>query len=231
MTIVGGDEVRHRFPDLGGLGGAVVQRDRGPRRRSLLLGVEVGRRVVDLGIHPAGPDVVDGDSVGAPLARHHPDDVPDGVLRGTVDPQRAERHRRVDRRGDDDAAARSLRTHLCGGGAAAVHDAVQVDAQHRVPVLARHLGEPLPARDAGVGHERVEPPQTVDRRLRRDARSPSGSTRRRAGTRPAGRAPRRLSRCAPPPLRVRRRSVRCRSRASRAPRRCRGRCRGRAPRR
>ena len=46
--------------------------------------------------------------------------------------------------------------------AAAVHDAVQVDAQHRVPVVARHLGEPLPAGNPGVGHERVEPPQTVD---------------------------------------------------------------------
>jgi hypothetical protein len=56
----------------------------------------------------------------------------------------------------------ALAPHLGSGGAAAVEDAVQVDAHDEVPVVSRDVRERLPACDPGVRDEGVQTPEALD---------------------------------------------------------------------
>jgi hypothetical protein len=63
----------------------------------------------------------------------------------------------IDRRDVDDAP-RALRHHRLDGLLADVEDAVEVGAQHGVPVLRAHLAKAAVAGDAGVVDQQVEAP-------------------------------------------------------------------------
>ena len=84
-----------------------------------------------------------------------------GSLRGRAHERRTGgRHR--------DAAALATLDHVTHRGTQGEEDAVEVDAQHLVPVLGREVDEPLavPA-DAGVREARVDLPERLDGRRER----------------------------------------------------------------
>ena len=140
----------------------MAERDRSLGGGALLLRVEVGRGVVDVPVDPARPDVVDGDPVVAPLAGEYLGEQPRCVLGGTVNTEWGERHHRVHGRGDHDPAALAVLPHVRGGRATTVENTVQVHVHDRVPVLARDVGEPLPAGHTGIRHEDIEPAEPLD---------------------------------------------------------------------
>ena len=125
----------------------------------LAAGVLVGEERHPL--RPAGADGVYRDAAAGPLQRQRPRQVHHAGLGGAVGG--AVGHPPLRQQRDDvDDAARALREHRRGGGAAGQVDARQVHVQHPPPLLRRDLRERLGEGQVVGVHQDVQPSQLRD---------------------------------------------------------------------
>ena len=111
----------------------------------------------------AGADGVDGDAVLDPLQGQNPGQIGYARLTGAVGgPVFPCYHRQLGRDVDDSPI--SLVDHGPGGGLGAKKRAFQVSVHHGVPVFFGDLQSRLPAADAGVVHQDIQPPEVPNHR-------------------------------------------------------------------
>ena len=120
--------------------------------------------VEELGVGVAGAERRDGDPAAGGLGAQGAGEADDGPLRGRVGRHPRGGHEPGEGGGVEDVAAVGLGEHLVVGGARAVDDTPDVDAERVLPVRIGGLLERTGEEHPGVVDHDVEPPVLGDRR-------------------------------------------------------------------